>query len=117
MYDSYNRGEILSDHHRDTGGILGMADHYNTVYRNINFGKVHHGNAIIGYRKNGSAILYVEDNYYLEGSGGDWKASDSFTEGEIGQTSTYTGFDFDNVWEMVDGYPYLRYNPFQRTVF
>ena len=117
MYDSYNRGEILSDHHRDTGGILGMADHYNTVYRNINFGKVHYGNAIIGYRKNGSAILYVEDNYYLEGSGGDWKASDSFTEGEIGQTSTYKGYDFDNVWEMVDGYPYLRNNPFQRTVF
>ena len=117
MYDSYNRGEILSDHKRDTGGILGMADHYNTVYRNINFGKVHYGNAIIGYRKNGSAILYVEDNYYLEDSGGKWKATDKFSESEIGQTSTYSGFDFDSVWEMVDGYPYLRNNPFQRTVY
>ena len=117
LYDSYNRGEILSEHKRDTGGILGMADHYNTVYRNINFGKVHHGNAIIGYRKNGSAILYVDDNYYLKDSGGKWKATDNFSESEIGQSSTYKGFDFDSVWEIVDGYPYLRRNPFQRTVY
>lgn len=117
LYDSYNRGEILSEHKRDTGGILGMADHYNTVYRNINFGKVHYGNAIIGYRKNGSAILYVEDNYYLNDSGGKWKATDKFSESEIGQTSTYEGFDFDSVWEMVNGYPYIRNNPFQRTVY
>ena len=117
LYDCYNRGEILSDHHRDTGGILGQADHYNTVYRNINFGKVHYGNAIIGYRKNGNAILYVDDNYYLEGSGGDWKATDSFSAGEIGNSSTYKGFDFNAVWEIVDGYPYIRLNPFQRTSY
>ena len=117
LYDCYNRGEILSDHNRDTGGILGQADHYNTVYRNINFGKVHYGNAIIGYRKNGNAILYVEDNYYLEGSGGDWKATDSFSESEIGNSDTYKGFDFNSIWEIVDGYPYLKYNIFQRTNF
>ena len=117
LYDCYNRGEILSDHNRDTGGILGQADHYNTVYRNINFGKVHYGNAIIGYRKNGNAILYVDDNYYLEGSGGDWKATDSFSAGEIGNSSTYKGFDFNSVWEIVDGYPYIRLNPFQRTSY
>ena len=117
LYDCYNRGEILSDHSRDTGGILGQADHYNTVYRNINFGKVHHGNAIIGYRKNGNAILYVDDNYYLEGSGGDWKATDSFSVGEIGNSSIYKGFDFTSVWEIVDGYPYIRNNPFQRTSY
>ena len=117
LYDCYNRGEILSDHDRDTGGILGQADHYNTVYRNINFGKVHYGNAIIGYRKNGSAILYLEDNYYLEGSGGDWKATDSFSESEIGNSATYKGFDFNSIWEIVDGYPYLKYNIFQRTSY
>ena len=117
LYDSYNRGEILSDHNRDTGGILGQADHYNTIYRNINFGKVHYGNAIIGYRKNGNCKLYVDDNYYLEGSGGDWKATDSFSESEIGNSATYNGFDFSSVWEIVDGYPYLKYNIFQRTKF
>lgn len=117
LYDCYNRGEILSDHSLDTGGILGQADHYNTVYRNINFGKVHYGNAIIGYRKNGNAILYVDDNYFLEGSGDDWKATDSFSVGEIGNSSTYKGFDFTSVWEIVDGYPYIRQNPFQRTSY
>lgn len=117
IYDSYNRGEILSDHSEETGGILGHADYYNTLYRNINFGKVHHGNAIIGCRKKNIAVLYLDDNYYLEGSGGDWKATDSFSEGEIGSSSTYKNFDFNSVWEMVDGYPYLRNNPFQRTKF
>ena len=117
LYDCYNRGEILSDHEKDAGGILGHADHYNTVYRNINFGKVHYGNAIIGCRKNGTAILYLDNNYYLEGSGGDWKATDSFSQGDIGSSSTYRGFDFDSVWEIIDGYPYLRNNPFQRTEF
>ena len=117
LYDCYNRGEILSDHTEDTGGILGQADHYNTVYRNINFGKVHYGNAIIGYRKNGNCILYVDDNYFLEGSGKDWKATDSFSESEIGKSSTYKGFDFSSVWEIVDGYPYIRNNPFQRTSY
>ena len=116
LYDCYNRGEILSDHEEDTGGILGFADHYNTLHRNLNFGKVHHGNAIIGTRK-GSCVLYLEDNYYLKGSGGDWKATGSFSEGEIGSSSTYKNFDFNSVWEMVDGYPYLRNNPFQRTKF
>ena len=117
IYDSYNRGEILSNHSEETGGILGHADYYNTLYRNINFGKVHHGNAIIGCRKKNIAILYLDDNYYLEGSGGDWKATDSFSEGEIGSSATYKGFDFDSVWEMAEGYPYLRNNPFQRTKF
>jgi hypothetical protein len=78
---------------------------------------VHYGNVIIGYRKNGNAILYVDDNYYLEGSGGDWKATDSFSAGEIGNSSTYKGFDFNSVWEIVDGYPYIRLNPFQRTSY
>ena len=117
IYDSYNRGEILSDHNEDTGGILGQADYYNTLYRNINFGKVHHGNAIIGCRKKNIAVLYLDNNYYLEGSGGDWKATDSFSEGEIGNSATYKGFDFDSVWEIVEGYPYLKNNPFQRTKF
>ena len=117
IYDSYNRGEILSNHSEETGGILGHADYYNTLYRNINFGKVHHGNAIIGCRKKNIAVLYLDDNYYLEGSGGDWKATDSFSEGEIGSSSTYKNFDFNSVWEMIDGYPYLRNNPFQRTKF
>jgi len=117
LYDCYNRGEILSDHVEDTGGILGQADHYNTVYRNINFGKVHYGNAIIGYRKNGNCVLYVDDNYFLEGSGKDWKATDSFSESEIGKSSTYKGLDFSSVWEIIDGYPYIRKNPFQRTSF
>ena len=41
----------------------------------------------------------------------------SHAESEIGKSSTYKGFDFSSVWEIVDGYPYIRNNPFQRTSY
>lgn len=110
IYNCYNRGAISSDQDDDNGGIVGYVDHLTTVKYCINFGKVSYGNAMIGDKKASLDNAYL---YMLEGSGGDWKATDEFSESEKGLASTYEKFDFDNVWMISGGWPLLKNCPFQ----
>lgn len=117
LHNCINFGDITSDQDSDNGGILGYADSYSYIEKCVNFGKmndVDDDNATIGDHK---GIFSYDYLYYLEGTGSSWKSTDSFTDSEKGKEDTYDGFDFSNVWEIVDGYPALRDCPFQSVYF
>lgn len=121
LHACYNCGEIPSNPEKDTGGLLGYADHYAAVEDCINFGKVHNGNVAVGTRK-ALAIIDVVDVYYLDGTGDTWMVDkeQKFTEGEMGTQDKFKGLNWSGHWEM--GYsvrypdnkhPVLKDCPFQ----
>lgn len=118
LHDCINYGNVTSAQDSDNGGILGCADHYSFIEKSVNFGSINGGadNATIGTHKS-SCIFYHENLYYLKGSGKDWCADGSVDDSTKGYQSSYSEFDFTNVWEMVNGYPALRDCPFQSVYF
>ena len=110
--ECYNCGEITSDQDENNGGIVGNADYCTTIKYCVNYGKVHHGNAMIG-TKTGIADLYTSYLYYLSGTGGNWHATKSFSASEQGSQSTYEGFNFSEKWTMSGGKAILQQCPFQ----
>lgn len=115
LHDCINYGYISSDQDEDNGGILGKIDSYGYIQNCVNFGKVKYGNGVVGTRK--SACIWNHDNlYYLKDSGKGWEAKE-ITDSNKGDQSTYSGFNFDNSWEMRNGYPALRDCPFQFSSF
>ena len=116
LHNCYNMGAVPSDQKDDNGGILGYIDHHGEIQNCINVGKVSHGNGCVGTHKDGG-IFYHHNLYYLKDSGKGWCADD-FKDGDKGNSSTFKGLDFTNVWMIDDnnsnsGYPYLRDCPFQ----
>lgn len=118
LHDCINFGDITSGQNDDNGGILGCADHYSFIENSVNFGTINNGNdnATIGTHKS-SCIFYHDRLYFRKGTGKDWCADGSFSEADQGKTSSYSGFDFANVWEIKDGYPALRDCPFQSVTY
>lgn len=112
VHQCYNCGEITSEQNDDNGGIVGYADYSTTIEYCINYGKVHHGNAMIGTRTFG-ADLYTSHLYYLEDTGKDWMSDKSFTSSQQGSQDTYSEFDFTDTWTMSDGKAILKRCPFQ----
>ena len=101
--DCINHGQIT-----DGGGIIGFVDHYSQQRRCINFGKINGGDALVDKEKDG-AVTHQHDLYYLVTSGTDsW--GESFTSEEQNKQSTFSNFDFTNVWRLDadDPYPILR---------
>lgn len=101
--DCINHGQIT-----DGGGIIGFVDHYSQQRRCINFGKINGGDALVDKEKDG-AVTHQHNLYYLVTSGTDsW--GESFTSEEQNKQSTFSNFDFTNVWRLDadDPYPILR---------
>lgn len=113
LTDCYNIGEIPSDQHRDTGGILAFAGEYTNIYRTFNRGKVSYGNAIIGDHQ-GSTLFHHKYNYFLKGTGKSWPSSTEVSESNLGNKSSYQDFDFTNIWDITSDGPVLRRCPFQK---
>lgn len=116
IYDCYNMADIPSKSNSDNGGILGYADIFSNIYRCVNFGKVSHGNGTIGTHKSGS---FHHDHLYMynDGVSQTWCSDGYVTDENRSSKSTYGGFDFNKVWDMVDGWPVLRDCPFQSVTF
>lgn len=112
VHDCVNEGDIPSDTHDDTGGIVGCIDHYSVIERCYNRGKISDGNAMIGTRKS-SAINTCHDLFALKDSGKGWKCNGFYEKGT--PENKYYNYDFTNVWIMTDGYPRLRDCPFQNV--
>lgn len=113
IHDCLNEGTLPTDQKNDTGGIVGMVTTCTDTYRTFNYGKVSHGNAIIGTH-NGGTIFYHDHNYYLEGTGKSWPSSTSVAEDKLTDESVYKDFDFDKVWYMSGHGPRLRNCPFDK---
>lgn len=97
--DCINHGQIT-----DGGGIIGFVDHYSQQRRCINFGKINGGDALVDKEKDG-AVTHQHDLYYHVTSGTDsW--GESFTSEEQNKQSTFSNFDFTNVWRLDAGDPY-----------
>lgn len=110
--DCVNYGEIAKNV-GSGGGIVGRIDNYANQSRCINFGKVYTGDALVDKEKD-LAVTHQHDLYYLNTSGSDsW--GDSFTEEQQNKQSTFSGFDFNNVWKLDSGdtRPTLRKCAFQ----
>lgn len=116
LHDSLNRGHISSKQHDDNGGILGKADHYAYVEKTVNLGDIAKGNGIIGTHKS-AAILYHDNNYYQDGKGKGWPDAKKVDSNKVGDKSSYPALDFNNIWTISDGSPWLRDCPFQRVSY
>lgn len=114
-HDCYNAGSVTSDQDDDNGGLVGWMDHYSEIGQCLNFGNVSYGNGGVGTRP-GGGIFYYNDIYILDTSGKDWRA-ETFSYADRANQSTFSGFDFVNVWlsndSKNDSYPSLRNCPFQ----
>ena len=116
IYDCYNMGDIPTKSNSNNGGILGYADIFSTVKYCVNFGLVSHGNGTIGTHKTGQLnheYLYM----YNDGVSQTWCSDGYVTDENRSSKSTYGGFDFNKVWDMVNGWPVLRDCPFQSVTF
>lgn len=116
IYDCYNMGDIPTKSNSNNGGILGYADIFSTVKYCVNFGLVSHGNGTIGTHKTGQLnheYLYM----YNDGVSQTWCSDGYVTDDNRSHKSTYGGFDFNKVWDMVNGWPVLRDCPFQSVTF
>ncbi|MGM9799145.1 MAG: hypothetical protein ACI30M_00460 [Muribaculaceae bacterium] len=114
-HDCYNAGSVPTNQKSDNGGIIGYVDNMGEVVNCINFGKVEHGNAIVGTHKSGTD-WYHHYLYYVKDSGKGWCA-DSFKESDRTNKGTFKNFNFNVDWNQDNningGYPYLRDCPFQ----
>lgn len=110
--DCANYGELPTDQKHDNGGILGYTEAYTNTYRTFNKGKVSHGNAIIGDHQ-GASLFHHSHNYFLDGTGKDWPSSTKVSSANLCKESTYSDFDFKNIWIMTSDGPQLRDCPFQ----
>lgn len=112
VHDCYNRGAITEvNSNDDAGGIVGHVDYYGRVEQVVNFGTVLNGNGNGGVGDH-KGDWYDDNIYVLKGSGDDWKAT-YFSDSEKGNSGTYDGFDFTNIWQISGGYPILRNCYFQ----
>lgn len=111
VYDCYNRGDITTPQDHSNGGIVSYVDHYAVVSRCVNFGMMpdDKDEACVGDHK---AEWYDHNLYYLDGTGGGWKAT-AISKENINDKTKYSGFDFEKVWDISGGYPVLRNCPFQ----
>lgn len=119
----YNIGDVTSNRTSDIAGILGCADYTSSSYKNIitncyNIGKcltesgsVNSGAYGITYN---DSYCKISNCYYLKGTGKSNTGATELTAGQIVLKSSYTGFDFDTVWQMntnaVYPYPQLQNN-------
>lgn len=110
--DCANYGELPTDQKHDNGGILAYTEAYTNTYRTFNKGKVSHGNAIIGDHQ-GASLFHHSHNYFLDGTGKDWPSSTKVSASNLCKESTYSDFDFKNIWIMTSDGPQLRDCPFQ----
>lgn len=98
--DCYNCGKIGPTDEATHGGIIGHCDYYVSLRRCINYGDTgENGEAMIGTVVL-AGIVHDSNLYHLEGTGDDEGAnwsSISFTEDEMGNLSTFSGFSKD-VW-------------------
>lgn len=109
--DCANYGDLPSKQKHDNGGILGYTEAYTNTYRTFNKGKVSHGNAIIGDHQ-GASLFHHSHNYFLEGTGKDWPSSTKVSAGDLCKESTYSDFDFKDIWAMTPDGPQPYSVPF-----
>ena len=104
--DCFNLGDIAGG--GSYGGIAGMMYTNYKVEHCYNAGYVQNNSGIVGYIQSGS----VTESYYLSWDGNLSEYSKSLDQ--LKQKATYTGFDFDNVWEIREGQslPILKGLPF-----
>lgn len=109
--DCANYGDLPSKQKHDNGGILGYTEAYTNTYRTFNKGKVSYGNAIIGDHQ-GASLFHHSHNYFLEGTGKDWPSSTKVSAGDLCKESTYSDFDFKDIWAMTPDGPQPYSVPF-----
>jgi len=114
----YNTGDVISSHSAAVGGIVGGGNKYGlNVNKTYNIGNITAGaveasstHGIFGFNDdsalNEGATVDITNSYYLgeisEGAEGTAK-----TSAELSAQSTYTGWDFEKVWEFgTEGYTY-----------
>ncbi len=100
----YNRGYI--------GGIAGYSEYNRQAKQCYNVGKIS-GSGVVIY-------THVENCYYLEGSATDESGdATKLTEAQMSKPGVFTGFDFENTWEIDPNstykYPQLKGNRQQRV--
>ncbi len=106
--ECYSTGRVSG--RESVGGLVGYND-YGTVSRCYSSGRVSGGSSVgglVGYNWSGRVLgsyWDVETSGQSTSAGGEGK-----TTAEMKQRATYTGWDFANVWDIVEGqsYPYLR---------
>ncbi len=105
----YSTGSVLG---RDyVGGLVGWNGDYGTVRECYSVGSVSgrdYVGGLVGYNDYGTVLGSYWD---VESSGlSSSDAGRGKTTAEMKQRATYTGWDFANVWDIVEGqsYPYLR---------
>lgn len=99
--DSYNTGNVYGF---DAGGIVGYGADANGEHSNVS--NCYNIGSVLGYHTGGiKGIDYysgtVDNSYYLAGSGANAYGT-ALTLDEMKNQTSFTGFDFDNVW-IIDG--------------
>jgi hypothetical protein len=125
IYDSYATGKITSNHENPyLGGLLGATTFGDAnlkweVKRSYSIGFVGsdyiNSSGFIGWTN--SAFIISEDNYFntktsnqLSGNNNAVSGISGLTTPQMLDSTNFTGFDFENIWDIIQGYsfPYLR---------
>jgi len=118
----YNMGPVTasrtytsySSHSGPSAG--GIADNASSIKFCYNVGSVTQSDSVKDSTRSGLGNAIAQENidrcYYLNGSGYEYSGGKSLTESQMRQQSSFTGFDFENVWaidpNINNGYPYFR---------
>lgn len=119
VFDSYAWGSVVADEDSPSiwcGGLIGAA-FSSTVRRCYAAGVVNEGVTQEGFGgligRNFSSL--VDDHWdaqasglYLGCGGGDCHGAEGHSTAEMGDPSTFAGWDFDQVWTIEDSYPQLQ---------
>ena len=107
VINSYAQGMVSGT--GNTGGLVGRSDVYSsgrtaTVRNCYASGRVNDGEGAGLIASNGG---YVFNSYYLSANTGSLNGF-SLTSTELKQQSCFYCWDFDNIWEINGGYPYIN---------
>ncbi|ANY65599.1 hypothetical protein BBD42_03345 [Paenibacillus sp. BIHB 4019] len=102
--NSYSTGSASGDNSVFVGGLIGMnmGDVSNSYSAGIASGGRDATGGLIGYNPSGN----VTNSYYYHLSAATSAGGTAKNNGELMQQATYSTWDFNNVWRVVEGYTY-----------
>ncbi|SFE68867.1 S-layer homology domain-containing protein [Paenibacillus algorifonticola] len=102
--NSYSTGSASGDNSVFVGGLIGMnmGDVSNSYSAGIASGGRDANGGLIGYNPSGN----VTNSYYYNMSAATSAGGSAKSDGELMQQATYSTWDFNNVWRVVEGYTY-----------
>ncbi|WP_052350734.1 S-layer homology domain-containing protein [Paenibacillus gorillae] len=111
--DSYSTGNVLGNGAVFTGGLVGISqggDVTNSYSTGSASGGTDANGGLIGYKPVGS----VSDSYFYSTGGVVSQGGTPKDANALMQQSTFTSWDFSNVWRIAEGYAYpsLQWQPY-----